>query len=84
VLGTSQLKEAIVQSVAEEKTKHLSSAGVSWWGVSYGELIGFLVTALAVGSSLWVIYKTWLEIKLSKKQMELVEIQLRKEKAKEL
>jgi len=79
VLGTS-LKEAVIQSVAEEKTRHLSSAGVSWWGISYGELVGVLVTSLAVMSSLWVIYKTWLEIKLSKKQMELVEIQLRKEK----
>ena len=79
MLGTS-LKEAVIQSVAEEKTKHLSSAGASWWGFSYGEIIGLFVTALAVTSSLWVIYKTWLEIKLSKKQMELVEIQLRKEK----
>ena len=83
MLGTS-LKEAIIQSVAEEKTKHLSSAGASWWGFSYGEFIGFFVTALAVTSSIWVIYNTWIQIKLGKKQMELVEIQLRKEKASEL
>lgn len=79
MLGTS-LKEAVIQSVAEEKTKHLSSAGASWWGMSYGEMVGVLVTTLAVMSSIWVIYNTWIQIKLGKKQLELVEIQLMKEK----
>ena len=79
-MSETSLKEAIIQSVAEEKTKHLSSAGASWWGMSYGEVVGIFVTALAVMSSLWVLYNTWIQIKLGKKQMELVEIQLRKEK----
>ena len=56
--------EVIGKSLLEEKAKHSTSMAIAGTGVSTGTIIGYSVAALAALSSIYVMYKTYLEIRL--------------------
>ena len=58
--------EVIGTSLLSEKIKHGSMIAVVGGGVTTGTAIGYLLAIMALASSGYVIYKTYLEIQLIK------------------
>ena len=72
-----QTIELVGTSLLEEKAKHGPLLVATGSGITLGTVIGYAVAALAFLSTLYVMYKT-------KKEIELINIRIEKEKAKEL
>jgi len=56
--------KVIGQSLLEEKARHGISFAIAGGGVTSATIVGYSVALVAFISSLYVMYKTYLEIKL--------------------
>lgn len=79
-----QMIEIAGRSLLEEKAKHGPMIVAAGGGITIGTVIGYVIAAFSFLSILFVMIKTSLEIKKANKEIELLDIRIEKEKAKEL
>ena len=72
-----QMIEIAGRSLLEEKAKHGPMIVAAGGGITIGTIVGYVIAAFSFLSILFVMYKT-------KKEIELINIRIEKEKAEEL
>jgi len=77
VADAKQMIEVIGRSLLEEKAKHGPMIVAAGGGITIGTIVGYVIAAFSFLSILYVMVKT-------KKEIELLNIRIEKEKAKEL
>lgn len=75
-----QTIELVGRSLLEEKAKHGPLIVATGSGLTIGTVVGYVVAAFAFLSTLYVMYKTSLEIKKANKEIELLDLKIKKEK----